>query len=130
MPDRECQAFVRGYVACMSWSGTVLTDDENASEYPTPDRLDAEFHASVWDTVRADCLAFIDEYHALLEVAEGMGTSWESLGHDLWLTRNRHGAGYWDRGLGEIGRLLTDAAHGVGECDYFALGEDGFIYAL
>ena len=22
---------------------------------------------------------------------------WEQIGHDLWLTRNRHGTGFWDR---------------------------------
>ena len=25
------------------------------------------------------------------------------IGHDLWLTRNGHGAGFWDRGLGAQG---------------------------
>lgn len=43
-----------------------------------------------------------------------------SLGHDLWLTRNGHGAGYWDRkhvGEAEDAALdrLTDAAHAEGE---------------
>ena len=37
------------------------------------------------------------------------------LGHDLWLTRNRHGAGFWDRGLGELGDQLTATAHQMGE---------------
>jgi hypothetical protein len=36
-------------------------------------------------------------------------------GHDFWLTRNRHGAGFWDRGYGDVGRRLTDAAHVYGE---------------
>lgn len=30
-------------------------------------------------------------------------------GHDFWLTRNGHGAGFWDRGLGEPARILSDA---------------------
>jgi hypothetical protein len=28
-------------------------------------------------------------------------------GHDYWLTRNGHGTGFWDRGLGEVGDKLT-----------------------
>lgn len=31
-------------------------------------------------------------------------------GQDFYLTRNGHGAGFWDRGYGEIGRQLTEAA--------------------
>lgn len=36
-------------------------------------------------------------------------------GIDFWLTRNHHGAGFWDRGYGELGDRLTDAAHTYGE---------------
>ena len=48
-------------------------------------------------------------------------------GHDFWLTRNRHGAGFWDRGLGERGQRLTDAAHVYGE-SYLSIGDDGKVY--
>jgi hypothetical protein len=36
-------------------------------------------------------------------------------GHDLALTRNGHGTGYWDRGYGATGQVLTSAAHRLGE---------------
>lgn len=39
----------------------------------------------------------------------------EALGHDLLLTRNGHGTGFWDRGHGDIGETLTDLAVGMGE---------------
>ena len=48
-------------------------------------------------------------------------------GHDFWLTRNGHGAGFWDRGLGEAGKKLTDAAHAFGECNLY-LGDDDVIH--
>ena len=49
-------------------------------------------------------------------------------GHDFWLTRNRHGAGFWDRGYPEaIGKALTDAAHAEGSADW-CVGDDGNIY--
>lgn len=38
-----------------------------------------------------------------------------SVGHDLWLTRQGHGAGFWDRGTGMLGERLTNAAHELGE---------------
>lgn len=47
-------------------------------------------------------------------------------GHDFWLTRNRHGAGFWDRGYGVFGDMLTDAAHAYGEVDVY-VGRDGKV---
>lgn len=47
--------------------------------------------------------------------------SLSQFGHDLWLTRNGHGAGFWDRGLGELGDNLSDHARIMGEaCTYVA----------
>lgn len=44
----------------------------------------------------------------------------EQAGRDLWFTRNGHGVGYWDRGLGEIGDRLSGAARAYGETDLWA----------
>ena len=41
-------------------------------------------------------------------------------GFDFWLTRARHGAGFWDRGLGAVGDKLTKAAHVYGSVDLYA----------
>ncbi len=49
------------------------------------------------------------------------------LGFDLFLTRNGHGAGFWDRGLGIIGKRFTEAAKDLGEI-YLYVGDDGKIY--
>lgn len=44
----------------------------------------------------------------------------QQLGHDIWLTRNRHGAGFFDRGYDdEIEKLLMDASHKLGEVDLY-----------
>lgn len=48
-------------------------------------------------------------------------------GHDFWLTRNHHGAGFWDRGLGERGWLLTKWAQTFGEAG-MNVGTDGMVY--
>lgn len=50
----------------------------------------------------------------------------ELAGHDFWLTRNHHGAGFWDRQL-DNGEELADAAHAYGECCAY-VGDDGKIY--
>jgi hypothetical protein len=41
------------------------------------------------------------------------------VGHDFALTRNRHGAGFWDRGYGKLGDVLTDRSHTYGEIDLY-----------
>lgn len=38
-------------------------------------------------------------------------------GHDFWLSRNGHGTGFWDRGLGEVGDKLAKAASAYGNVD-------------
>ena len=54
--------------------------------------------ASFYNENRADCNAFIRDY----------GT--EQLGHDLFLTAQGHGSGFWDRGAGDLGERLTAAS--------------------
>ena len=46
-------------------------------------------------------------------------------GRDLWLTRQHHGAGFWDGDWPTgIGEELTVAAHKMGECSIY-IGDDG-----
>ncbi len=42
----------------------------------------------------------------------------------FWLTRNGHGVGFWDRGLGEVGKKLTEICHQFGEI-HLMEGDDG-----
>lgn len=49
-----------------------------------------------------------------------LGLSAEQLGHDLWLTRNGHGAGFWSRpGVygGEAAKWLDRIARAMGSHD-------------
>jgi hypothetical protein len=45
-------------------------------------------------------------------------------GANFWLTRERHGTGFWDRGLGAAGDCLTSAAHTFGDAGMH-VGDDG-----
>jgi len=56
-----------------------------------------------------------EEWQAASEALTAMDPG--QAGHDFWLTREHHGAGFWDRGLGVAGARLTDAAHTFGACD-------------
>lgn len=69
----------------------------------------------------ADCEAFQADNAEMLEGIED-----SQAGHDFWLTRNRHGAGFWDRGLGDVGKALTEAAHAFGATDLY-ITDDGQV---
>ena len=77
-----------------------------------------------------DCEAF-QRLHAVdLERADchyGRGDS--DCGHDFALSRNGHGAGFFDRDMGATGDRLQDAARAFGEYNLF-LQDDGIIEGI
>jgi hypothetical protein len=65
--------------------------------------------------------------HIRLDRVRGMDA--QAIGHDLWLTSQGHGAGFWDRGLGALGDKLTAAAKTFSGGDAYR-GDDGSIYMM
>lgn len=104
--------FIDGYRECALWSSI-----DSGKETPMDDDWELAEIGSDWNRqATLDCYEFMDANEELLW-ATGQGDMGKH-GHDFWLTRNHHGAGFWDRGYGEgIGRQLTDAAHACGESD-------------
>lgn len=118
----DLQEFVGGYVECALWSSTDGNETPLDSLYGPRD-IDA---ATIQEMV-SDCAAFIEAQETDLErFGELTERDHAALGHDLWLTRNHHGAGYWDRYMEApnppsraeavgLGKLLTAAAEATGE---------------
>ena len=91
------------------------------------------------ESIKADCAQFQQENAKDLEqaceepngyrkIASGIA-SWRHAGHDFWLTRNRHGCGFWDGDLpDELGDRLTEATHKFKEIHPYVSGDDGKIY--
>ncbi len=116
----------RAVLECALWSSSDWTSGEPLDGAYGVDDFDAATAAQL----RADTDAFIaDNHEALSRVIDASGGSydWSNVGHDFWLTRNGHGAGFWDRGFGEDGKALSEAAHAYGAMDLYA-GDDGRIY--
>jgi hypothetical protein len=108
------------YLACALWASN---DDEG-------EPLDSLY--GFGDIDLASVTAATAEIEAFLAecAAAGLGLdgiSDELIGHDIWLTRNHHGAGFWDRGLGDMGDKLTEIAHSLGGCDAY-VGDDGKVH--
>ena len=51
----------------------------------------------------------------------------EQVGHNLWLSRNGHGTGFWDRGFLH-GDFLHARAKRMETCDLYLSGDDDVIY--
>lgn len=116
--DRFIAEALAAYLECAVWCGTDWSDGEEDN----PPTLESAGYSA--DDISADAVdaAMADVHEFILANAadiEAAGISAERVGHDFFLTRNRHGAGFWDRGLGAIGDRLTDAAHVYGEADLY-----------
>ena len=71
----------------------------------------------------ADCKKFQGEHWG------DISSDPRQAGIDFWLTRNGHGAGFWDGGWPKVaGKRLTEASHRYGEINLY-VGDDGLIYS-
>jgi len=84
------------------------------------------FSTEFADKQKAELAKFLDNPVVVLAVeVHGL----EKVVHDFWLTRNRHGAGFWDGDYEEgVGKVLTDIAHSFREVYTFE-GDDHLLYS-
>ena len=77
-----------------------------------------------------DCKAFQEDNQSLLTDRHLMkrGCPLSRAGHDFFLTRNRHGAGFWEGDWrDDAGKILTQSAKVYGSQDLY-LGDDGKLH--
>jgi len=108
---------------CAVGGAHEVSDPEDHSEMLDGDYSADDIEEGTLTEMRSDCESFAEGN--ILDLA-GMDPG--QAGHDFWLTRNGHGAGFWDRGLGEKGDRLSDAAHVWGEVNLYA-DADGAIHS-
>lgn len=128
------ETFVTAYIECALWSSSDNSDDSGGEPFDenySASDLAPETRAEM----AADCASFYNDPNNAegLEIWRDEFGSDEQAGHDFWLTRNSHGAGFWDRFSGEgpeaaAGTALTKASKPYGEVSLY-LGDDGRIYA-
>lgn len=118
----DLDAFTQGYI-----SGAFFTecncDNEELEDAEFSDLAPATLAAIIedcadWQLANGDDLS---EAYQMLTAYDA-----ERAGTDYWLTRNGHGAGFWDRGLGGIGDKLSDACR-RSSVDVYR-GDDGKVY--
>lgn len=113
---------IDGYLETALWAETDNSTEEGG--YP----LDKNYSFSDIDPeskakAEKDCRAFSAKAGNLLK-----GLDASTVGHDFWLTRQGHGAGFWDGDYEEsVGDALTELSKEFGEV-YIYVGDDGKIY--
>lgn len=120
------------YIETAIWSSHTDDGDELDSSHDADDLAD-ETREEMRQEV-SDFLALIERDRPSI-YTELAGTLWADpgqVGHDFWLTRNGHGAGFWDRYYGthpgvELGQYLTSQAKSYGGVDLY-VGDDDKIY--
>jgi hypothetical protein len=112
------QDFFDAYVECLLWSSTDDDGDPLDAQYSTDDLA-----PEALTEIEQDCKAFYEAHFSLWndQIDDAQA------GHDFYLTRNRHGAGFWDRGLGDLGEELTELSRQFGTQGAY-VGDDGKVY--
>lgn len=107
--------FLNAYITCALWS----TSDDSGKPFDQ-DFSKEDLDADCLMLMTVDCYNFYRENFSNNQfsvLSEDYTCS--QAGHDFWLNRNGHGAGYWDRGLGRAGDILSKRAGACGEVYLF-----------
>lgn len=138
-------SFTRGYIEAMFFTETDTGgtresfDPENGSQLPGDVGAD-DLHPTALENIAAGCKAFQEKNAALLDAAyaaedsDGYAIYNDSqAGRDFWFSRNGHGVGFWDRGLGDVGDKLHEATKAWGEAhvwfgDHVDFGDAPFVH--
>lgn len=109
--------YVKDYLITALWSSV----DENGN--PLDDKYSPD-NLSPCALLQAD-----KDVTSFVEGIERTGDHDVSqLMHDFWLTRNGHGAGFWDGDYEKsLGEALTKLSESFGEVDLY-VGDDGLLY--
>lgn len=124
--------FVMGYTAALQWS--TSGNDRKGRELESLEGYN--FHRDAFALILADCWGFysanrddILEAANLYQRPDG-GNKYGYAGHDFWLTRAGHGAGFWDGDLPQaLGERLTAASKAMGEREAY-VNDDNLIHLM
>jgi hypothetical protein len=118
------EEMLAAYVEAALWSTLDYGRIDESGNSPPLDALYSitDIEPGTLGRMERDCAEFAEANEADLALyMERLGYGPEQAGHDFWLTREGHGAGFWDRYYGPDTELraavlrLSDAAKAYGE---------------
>lgn len=121
-------SFTTAYFEAALWSTADESNEQGGEPLDRNYGID-DFAPETRDKMIADAADFQERFGELIADDDPAGRygPWEQAGHDFWLTRNRHGAGFWDGDWPKHGDELAAASKEYGEFDLY-VGDDGLIY--
>ena len=129
MTYHELDRFTRQYIETALWSSTDNSDDTGGE--PLDRNYDyRDIAPETLAQMAEDCRMFQDDNQTDLDAC---GLSLERQGHDFWLNRNGHGAGFWDECFDRYApeyeplQRLSRASKWAGTFDLY-IGDDGQIH--
>lgn len=118
---RALQNAVDGYLYCAIWT------NELEQKYDTSD-----FSEESYEKATQDVEKFLELAGDLISKIDfDTEFDYSSIGHDFWLTRNGHGAGFWDRKnleKDDIGNKLTEICKENFNEVWCYVGDDDKLY--
>ena len=87
-----------------------------------------DIHPETRNRLRSDFKRFVDKYEALV-TPNDLNTSLGHFAHNMWLTQNGHGAGFWDGDYKNGDALTTACENELGHVDLY-VGDDSLIYGM
>lgn len=112
----QLDQFTFAYIECLLWSEIDDNEEPLDKNYMVED-IDPQTLREIVE----DCQSFQDEHRSMIEGKE------ERAGHDFCLTRNHHGAGFWDGDWpDDEDEILTSSSHSYGELNLY-VGDDGLL---
>lgn len=109
--------FTQAFFHALLWS------ERDNNDEPLDDNYDIDdIDVITLEALKKDCADFQEQNAELLQGLDDI-----QCGHDFALTRNHHGAGFWDQGLGEVGDKLTDSCKSFGSVTLYDNG--GTVYS-
>lgn len=114
--------FIKAYIAAIYFTDTGVEDQPETDVMLAPETL---------QLIKKDCRDFIAlAGNMLVEACNRVGYSAGHAGHDFWLTRNGHGAGFWCRdelAAGHLGANLSSVVDSFNSISLYT-GDDGLAY--
>ena len=129
---RQMDEFTRAYIEAALWSSTDNADDSGGEpldkNYGMEDIDPATLHQMM-----DDCAKFQEENGDDIDNAcltRSQYSDREQAGHDFWLTREGHGAGFWETfdWEEEAGKRLTQASKEFGSFYLYVGDDDHTVY--
>lgn len=115
---KKIDKITQSYLITALWSST----DDDGNPLDSTYSID-DLSTEAIELAEKDTTAFLEKAGALLDNYDDSQAV-----HDFWLTRNRHGAGFWDGDYAKsIGEKLTKLSHSFGEINLY-VGDDNKLY--